>query len=317
MPLDPIIQAIVDNTKAQGRSASIADGTVEEARQGYLMTRAVGGTDPDLATVDDVVAPGPAGDIPLRVYRPADGGAAGGTLPIVVYFHGGGFTIGSIDSHDPITRRIAADTGAIVVSVEYRLAPEHVFPAAVDDAFAALRWVADHATEVGGDPSRIAVAGDSAGGCLATVSALMARDAGGPDLCFQALVYPTADTRMGHASIEENADGPFLTKAAIEWFYRHYQPDVNDWRASPILAPDLSGLPPALIVSAQYDPLRDENEAYAAKLREAGVEATLHRYETMPHMFFQLYGILPVAQECMAEVCAALRGAFAAVRASS
>ena len=306
-PLDPIVQAIVDASKAAGRTTSIADGTVQEGRDAYLLTAAAGGESPPLASVEDATCPGPAGPIPLRAYRPVPVAAAGDLPPVLVYFHGGGFTIGSIESHDPIARRIAADAGVVVVSVDYRLGPEDVFPAAVEDAFAALQWVGEHARELGGDPSRLAVAGDSAGGCLATVTAALARDAGGPAVCFQALVYPTTDTRNGHPSIEENADGPFLTKAAIEWFYRHYQPDVDDWRASPLLIPDLSGLPPAYVVSAGYDPLRDEVDAYAARLREAGVDVTHRRFDSMPHMFFQLYAVLPAARECMAELCAALR----------
>jgi acetyl esterase len=307
MALDPIIQAMVDNARAAGRTATIADGTVEQGRQAYLALRGLGGDDAPVASVQDRTAPGPAGDIPLRVYTP--GGA--GPFGLCVYFHGGGFTIGSIETHDPVTRRLAHESGAVVVSVDYRLAPEHPFPAAVDDAWAAVQWIAAHAEELGCVPGRLAVAGDSAGGNLATVTALLARDAGGPPIVQQLLIYPTVDARRGSAypSIDENAEAPFLPKVAIEWFDEHYRADPDDWRVSPILA-ELSGLPPAHIVVGQYDTLRDEDEAYAARLQEAGVPVTVARYPTMPHMFVQLWGVLPAAKECMAELARVLRDAF-------
>lgn len=318
MALDPIVQAMVDHARAAGRTGTIADGTVEQGREAYLMLRGLGGDDAPVASVVDRAVPGPAGDIPIRVYTPS----GDGPFPMCVYFHGGGFTIGSIDSHDPVTRRLAHEAGAVVVSVEYRLAPEHPFPAAVDDAWAALRWIAAHADELGGDPApgRLAVAGDSAGGNLAAVVSLLARDAGGPAIAQQLLIYPTTDSRMDrgdlYPSIEENAGAPFLPKAAIEWFGEHYEADGDDWRASPILAPDLSRLPPAHVVTAQYDTLRDEGEAYAARLGDAGVPVTVTRYPTMPHVFVQMWGMLPVAKECMSELAAVLRRAFGDVAGS-
>jgi acetyl esterase len=307
MALDPILQAMVDQSKAAGRSQSIADGGVEQARQGYLMMRAIGGDDPPLASVVDRVVPG--ADVPIRVYTPE----GDGPFPVCVYFHGGGFTIGSIDSHDPVTRRLASEAGAVVVSVDYRLAPEHPFPAAVDDAWAALQWIAAHAeAELQGEPGKLAVAGDSAGGNLAAVVSLLARDAGGPAIVQQVLIYPTTDASGEYPSHVENADGPFLSRATMQWFFDHYAPDADDWRASPMLAADHSGLPPAHIVTAQYDPLRDEGEAYAEKLRAAGVPVTLTRYPTMPHVFLQMWGVLPTAKECMSELAGVLRRAFTA-----
>ena len=307
MALDPIIQAIVDNSKAQGRTQTLAEGGLQQAREGYLMMRAIGGDEAPLASVEDRTIPGPAGDIALRVYTPE----GDGPFPVVVYYHGGGWTIGSIESHDPVTRRMASEAGAVVVSVEYRLAPEHVFPAAVDDAWAALEWVAANASSIGGDPARIAVAGDSAGGNLAAVVSIMAREAGGPRLAFQLLIYPATDAGIEYPSYVENVDGPFLPKSSMDWFYEQYQPDPNDWRVAPMKATDLSNLPPALVITGQYDPLRDEGKAYADKLREAGTEVTYHNYETMPHVFVQLWGILPAAKECMTEMVEALRKAFA------
>ena len=307
MALDPILQAIVDNSKAQGQAApSLAEGGVQQARDGYAMMRAIGGDDAPLASVDDRTVPGPAGDIPIRIYTPE----GAGPFPVVVYYHGGGFTIGSIDSHDPVTRRMASEAEAIVVSVEYRLAPEHVFPAAVDDSVAALEWVAANAASFGGDASRLAVAGDSAGGGLAAVVALAARDAGGPAIAQQVLIYPCTDSRGGYPSYVENEEGPFLTKASMEWFYEQYRPDPTDWRASPILG-DLSNLPPALLITGQYDPLRDEGKAYAEALEAAGNAVVHHNYETMPHVFVQMWGILPTAKECMTEICETLKKAFA------
>lgn len=309
MALDPILQSIIDNTAASGRGGSLTEGSVEEARNGYLMMRAIGGDDAPLASVEDRTIGGPDGnEIGLRIYTPE----GDGPFAVCVYFHGGGFTIGSIEGHDPVTRRLASDSGCIVVSVEYRLAPEHPFPAAVDDAFAALQWVGENAAAIGGvDGAPLAVAGDSAGGCLAAVSAIMARDAGGPAVSFQLLIYPTTDSTGSFPSTVENAEGPFLTKASMDWFYDNYKPDVDDWRASPIKRDDLSGLPKALVVTGQYDPLRDEGEAYGERLRDAGVPVTVKRYETMPHVFVQMWAILPTAKECMSLIAGELRAALA------
>ncbi|HEX2850002.1 MAG TPA: alpha/beta hydrolase [Acidimicrobiales bacterium] len=307
MPLDPLFQMMADNATATGQPTSLAETTVEDARNAYLLMVAAGGEPPALASIDDRRIPGPDGDMAIRVYRPNGGEAP---RPVVVYYHGGGFTIGSIETHDPVCRTLAAQAEALVVSVEYRLAPEHPFPAATDDAFAALQWVGEHAAEIGGDPSRIAVAGDSAGGNLAAVSAIAARDAGGPAVCFQALVYPTTDAKMRFPSIDENGEMPILPRRSMEWFYEQYKSDVDDWRATPIDVDDLSGLPPAVVITAEYDPLRDEGEAYGEKLRAAGVPVTGKRYDGMAHAFVQMLGVLEPARDAMALIASELKRAF-------
>jgi acetyl esterase len=310
MPLDPTLQMMLDNAKQSGRSTSLRDGTVEEARLGYEMLSNFGGDAPDLAADVDRTIPGPAGDIPIRVYTPL----GEGPFPILVFFHGGGFTIGSINSHDPVARQLAAQTDAVVVSVDYRLAPENAFPAGVDDAFAATRWVAEHAAELNGDPNRIAVCGDSAGGNLSAVVSLLARDAGGPAICFQALIYPATDARGGYASLVENGEGLFLTADTMAWFQEQYlgsnEEAREDIRVSPLLAHDLSGLPPAFILTAEYDPLRDEGEAYGDALRAAGNSVTVKRYDGMAHIFIQLAGVLEGGRTAITDVAGALRDAF-------
>ena len=297
MALDPIIQAIVDQSKAAGNTQSLSSGSLQEARDGYAMMRAIGGEDAPVASVDDRTIPGPAGEIPIRIYTPE----GDGPFPVVVYFHGGGWTIGSIESHDPVTRRMAFEAKAVVVSVEYRLAPEHKFPAAAEDSLAAFEWVAKNAASINGDPARLAVAGDSAGGNLAAVAAIYARDEGIP-LALQVLIYPSVDQREGWPSYEENAEGPFLTHETMMWFKENYAADPLDWRASPIVADDLSNLAPALVITGQFDPLRDEGKAYAEALEKAGNQVTYRNYETMPHVFMQMWGILPTAKECMTEI---------------
>ncbi|MFW5420787.1 alpha/beta hydrolase [Nocardiopsis sp. CNT-189] len=271
---------------------------------------------PEIALVRAAEAPGPAGPVPLRHYHPEPGAV----LPGVVFFHGGGFVIGDLDSHDHVCRIIAAGTGASVVSVGYRLAPEHPFPAPVDDAFAALRWIAANAGEFGIDPGRLAVAGDSAGGCLAAVTAQLARDAGGPGLAFQALVYPVVDwtadeTGERYPSYRENGQDYFLTSGAMGWFADQYlssPSDAEDPRCSPLLAGSLAGLPPALVLTADFDPLRDEGEAYARALAAAGVPATTVRINDGFHGILGFGAFLGAARRAEAAVNAALRHAFAA-----
>ena len=280
--------------------------SVEEARNAYELTAAMGGEPAEVASVEDRVIPGPAGDVPIRVYTPV----GEGPFPVVVYFHGGGFTIGSINSHDPVTRRLAHESECVVVSVDYRLGPEHPFPAAVEDCWAATRWVADNIAGA----ERLAVAGDSAGGNLAAVVALLARDAGAPPIAFQLLVYPTTDATLGFPSVEENGQVLFLYKETMEWFMHHYSggagPDVSDWRCSPYHCDDLSGLPPSLVITAEFDPLRDEGEAYAERMRDAGVEVTLRRFDSMSHVFWQMWGVLDEAKQAMAESAEAIKKAL-------
>jgi acetyl esterase len=262
-----------------------------------------------VAHVEDRAIPGPHGDIPVRIYRP-EGDAP---KPTIVYYHGGGWVIGSIESHDGTCRGLADAVDALVVSVDYRLAPEHPFPAPVEDAFAALEWVAEHASELGGDPARIAVAGDSAGGNLSAVTAILARDAGGPELCFQLLVYPVTDHGCDRPSMTENAEGYFLTAQAMDWFFHHYLGDSAhgaDPRVSPLRASDLSGLPPAFVITAEYDPLRDQGMAYAEALAAAGVPVEAQVYEGMFHGFFAMTAMIDGAKVAFDDGVAALRTAF-------
>jgi acetyl esterase len=315
VPLHPEIQALVDQMAADPNATDIASSTPEESRAFYREVGAMFGPGPDVGSVVDRTLPGPAGEISIRIYTPVGAGPFG----VFVFYHGGGWVIGDLDTHDSECRALCTEAGCIVVSVDYRLAPEHPYPAAADDAFAALRWVGENAAEIGGDPHRLAVGGDSAGGNLAAVASLLARDAGGPELRFQLLVYPVVDLRYPSefASRKENEEGPFLTLEVMEWFERHYfSSGIGDAgrqepKASPLLALSLAGLPPALVVTAELDPLRDEGEAYAAALTSAGVSTTLHRYDGMPHMFFQLSGISSDARALLAEGAAALKKALA------
>jgi acetyl esterase len=251
-------------------------------------------------------------DFALRVYRPV----AGETLPALVYFHGGGWTIGDVDTHDVLCRQLALGARCVVVSVDYRLAPEHPFPAAVDDCFAATRYVAGNAAKL--KIGRMAVGGDSAGGNLAATVALLARDQGGPALAFQLLIYPATDQRCATPSHERNGEGYLLTRDGIEFFRRAYLPnrqDWLDWRASPLLAKSHADLPPALVITAGYDPLLDEGRAYAERLRAAGVEAAYREFADMVHGFVLFGGVLEAANTAVAECCAALRTAFEKVSA--
>ena len=278
------------------------------ARMHELVVSAGGDKEP-VHAVEDRTIPGPAGEIPVRVYRPS---AATG-LPVLVYLHGGGWVICDLETHDPTCRAISNGAGCVVVSVDYRLAPEHKFPAAADDAYAATAWVAQHAQELGADASRVAIGGDSAGGNLTAAVALMARERAGPPLSFQVLIYPVLDLASESASRKENGEGYFLTAAGMTWYEEQYLRDDADRKnvlASPLLADDLAGLPPALVVTAEYDPLRDEGEAYGRRLNEAGVPATVSRYDGMFHGFLAFAGALDDATRAQAEVFAALRTAF-------
>jgi len=261
--------------------------------------------------VRDHTIPGPGGELPVREYRPLD---AAPTLGGVVYFHGGGFVLGSIDSHDALCRQIAVDSGCAVFSVEYRLAPEHKFPCGLEDAYVATRWLHAHADDLGVDPKRIAVGGDSAGAALATAVAMMARRDGGPALAFQLLLYPVTDLRsFDTPSYAQNADGYYLTASGMVWFRDHYFAKVeqrSDPLASPLACTDLRGLPPALVITAEYDPLRDEAEAYARALQAADVPCTLSRYDGAIHAFVSMYAYLDVGKAALRESVAALRSAI-------
>jgi acetyl esterase len=285
-----------------------SSGTPEEARAAFRLLT-VDLRRPEtivgVAGVEELTLAGPAGDLRARVYRP-DGE---GPHPTVVFFHGGGYVIGDLDTHDNQARTLCREVGAVVLSVAYRLAPEHPFPAGVRDCEAATRWAATHVDELGGDGSRLAVAGDSAGGNIAAVVARRARDDGGPAVAAQLLIYPGTDHAGDYPSRTENAEGLFLTRADMRWFSDHYvgAAERTDPDLSPVLAEDLAGLPPAVVVTAQYDPLRDEGEAYAHALERAGVPVTLRRFDGLIHGFFDLAALSPAAAEAVRETCAELR----------
>jgi acetyl esterase len=314
--LDPQARAVIDLVVASGRPA-YHTLSPKDARQLFRDTRpASTPPPPEIGGVRTLAADGPRGPIPLRVYRPA--GVPDSTrLPAYVYFHGGGWVIGDLDTHDVVCRQITAEAGVSVVSVDYRLAPEHTFPAATDDAWAATRWVVAHARELGVDRGRLAVGGDSAGGTLAAVVALLARDAGGPPIAVQVLLYPVTDVGAETRSYQEFADGYLLTRASMRWFIAHYlskPEDAADWRASPLRAPSLAGLPPALVVTAGFDPLRDEGRAYAARLREAGVRVDDICYGGMIHGFVPMGRLIDTAFRAVTLIAGTLRHALGVAR---
>lgn len=308
MPLDPQAQAYLDMT-ATMNIPPMSELTPDIIRQGMKMRFAMLGEPEPIAHTENRVIPGPAGEIPIRIYTPA----GSGSYPLLVYFHGGGWVIGDIDTHDNVSRSLANGAGCIVVSVDYRLAPEHPFPAAPEDCYAATCWVAQHAPQFNGDPTRIAVGGDSAGGNLTAVVAQMARDRGGPLLAFQLMIYPATNFAMNTPSIRENGEGYGLTSDDMDWFTGHYltsEEDKQNPLASPLLASDLSGLPPALVITAEYDPLRDEGEQYGQKLKDAGVPVTISRYDGMIHGFISMAPIMERGKQGLAECAQALRVAF-------
>ena len=311
MPLHPQVRTIMDQMTAAG--PPLHHLSPAEARKAVLAMRATQGEPERVAKVEDRSFPGPAAELPLRIYTP-DGR---GPFPVLVYFHGGGWVIGSLETHDGLCRHLANAAGAVVVSVDYRLAPEHPFSASGEDAYAATRWVAANAAVIGGDAKRIAVGGDSAGGNLAAVVSLMARDRGGPPLVFQLLVYPVTDAPSANtASYRENAEGYFLTAKMMHWFWDHYcgkNPDLSDPYLCPLRAKDLKRLPPALVVTAEFDPLRDEGEAYAVRLREAGVPTVAKRWEGHIHGSMMFTAVSASARQYRKEITAALRDAYASV----
>ena len=256
--------------------------------------------------------PGPAGDLPVRIYTPN----GKGPFPLMVFFHGSGFVVCNLDTHDGTARNLCSAGGCVVVSVDYRLAPEAKFPAGPDDCYAATKWSAEHARELNADPSRIVIAGDSAGGNLVAVVALMARDQGGPALRGQLMIYPVTDYHSpGHPSYVENAEGYGLSAAGMRWFWNHYltsPSEADNPYVSPLRAKNLRGLPPALIITAEYDVLRDEGERYGQRLAEAGVPTKVTRYDGMHHGFFQMYGIVEKAKAALEESAAWLKARFAA-----
>ncbi len=312
MPLDVHAAKVLEMIRLSGRPPyeTLAPA---EARQFSRNARAVLAPEPpEMGAVRDIKI-GEGGAIPARLYRPL-GSAPNAALPALIYFHGGGWVIGDLDTHDVVCRQIANGSGAAVVSVDYRLAPEHKFPAAVEDAIAATAWIAAHGATLGIDTARLAVGGDSAGGNLAAVVALDARDRNGPKLFQQTLIYPATESTMSHPSHERFAEGLLLTRPTMKWFLGHYlrgAEDLADWRVSPLRATSLANLPPALVLTAGYDPLCDEGEDYAARLAAAGVPVTRVRVEGMIHGFLTMGKLIPAANEAVAMIAAALKIAFA------
>lgn len=310
MPLDPQTKALLDLMAALN-APPLSEQTPEQVRVGIKLQRELVPVEPEpVAQVVNRTIPGPAGEIPVRIYTPA----GGGPFPALVFFHGGGWVICDLDTHDGLCRSLCNGAGCVVVSVDYRLAPEHKFPAAPQDCYAAMQWVAGHAAEINAIPGKLAIGGDSAGGNLTAVVAQMARDQGSPRLAFQLLIYPATDFDFDGPSIRENAEGYFLTRDDMIWFTNHYLTSDEDKKnplASPLLAADLRGLPPALVITGEYDPLRDEGEAYGKRLKEAGVPVTLSRYDGVIHGFLSIEPLTDKGKQAKEECAQALRAAFA------
>jgi acetyl esterase len=279
--------------------------TAPEAREFYLQARVVSNPEPpELEKVEPLSIPAPHGAIPARIYTPKTVRRKSGLAPCLVFFHGGGWVIGNLETHDVVCRKLADEGELIVVSVDYRLAPEHQFPAAVDDAITATKWIAANAIKLGIDASRLMVGGDSAGGNLAAVVALAARDGNGPEIAGQVLIYPATDFSRKHPSHREPETSILLTHSVIGWFMNHYMgsADINDWRASPARAKSLAGLPPAYVLTAGADPLRDEGDEYAKHLKEAGVDVTYRHFGGQFHGFFTMGKLLQQANVAASEI---------------
>jgi len=311
MPLDPLVKAFLDQAAAIPRP-KMWDMPIGMARHSFAgMMGLVGPQGVPVGKIENFTVPGPAGAIRVRAYAPV--GAGSEALPALVYFHGGGFVMGDLDTHDGLCRLLVAEGGFRVVAVDYRLAPENKWPAPLDDAFAALRYVFDNAAMLGIDAGRIAVGGDSAGGHLAACLTQMARDKGGLALAFQLLLFPGTEFTTDTSSMNKYAVGYFIEKQSIEWAYAQVLPpgmDRNSPAVSPLRATDFSGLPPAYLMLGGYDPLHDEGLAYGEKLRAAGVPVTIADYTEMVHCFVYLQTVLPQAHEAMAVAARAVRKAL-------
>jgi acetyl esterase len=309
---DPQIQRLLDMMDQQ-RAPPTYGVSVETARNQLEELFSMADPEP-IGEVQEFEIPGPDSPLPVRVYAPE---GSEGPLPVFVTFHGGGWVIGNLDTHDPVCRAVANEAECLVLSVEYRLAPEHPFPTAVEDAYAATEWAAEFAPDLGGDPNRIAVGGDSSGGNLTAAVTLLTRDRDGPDLCHQSLIYPAVSSPRLHEfdSYEENAEGYLLERESAEWFYERYIQRATDARneyAAPLLARDLSGVPSATVITAGFDPLRDEGFAYADRLDEAGVPVEHENFEGMIHGFVNLVDMVDQSREAIGVVADGLRDSFAA-----
>ena len=311
MPLDPLVKAFLDQMKAVG-GPKMSEMTPAAARETFAqMMQLVGPRDVPVGKTENRMIPGPAGEIPVRIYTPVGGNNE--LMPALVYYHGGGFVIGNLDTHDGLCRLLANDGNFRVIAVDYRLAPEHKFPAALDDAFAALDWVMTNAPDIGVDANRVAVGGDSAGGALAAGVAQLAKAKGGMPLDAQLLMFPVTQVGEQTGSLREFAVGYFLEKDTLDWFYASYLPanaDRSDPKISPLRARDLSGLPPAYVMLGGFDPLHDEGMQYADRLRAAGVPVTVADHSDMVHCFIYLQSVLPQAHEALATAAKAIAGMF-------
>jgi len=307
--LDPDAAAVFKAFKEAGRPPYETVGHLK-AREMYLAARVVSNPEPpELESATPLSIPAPHGAIPARIYTPKALRKTNGLAPCLVFYHGGGWVIGDLDSHDVVCRKLAHEGEMMVIAIDYRLAPEHKFPAAVDDAMTAVKWIAANAKQFGIDASRLTVGGDSAGGNLAAVTAIAARDGDGPKLAGQMLIYPGTDLAMKHPSHSEPKTSILLTHSVIKWFCNHYlgDADINDWRVSPARARTLAGLPPAYVITAGGDPLRDEGDEYAARLKAAGVAVTYKHFPGQFHGFFTMGKLLPQANIAATEIAGWLK----------
>jgi acetyl esterase len=307
MPLDPQIRGLLDKGAGMPATHTLP---VDVARAQFEARVTLMAPAPEVADLRERTIDGRGGPLRIRIYTPR----GAGLLPLLVFFHGSGFVLCSLDTHDGICRNLCVGAGCVVASVDYRLAPEHKFPAGPDDCLYATRWAAEHADELQADPGRVVVGGDSAGGNMAAVTALRVRDEGGPALRGQLLLYPVVDYHTpGTPSYAENAEGYGLTRETMKWFWAHYLNDASEAAnpyASPLRAPDLSGLPPALVITAEYDPLRDEGELFARKLRATGIPTAMSRYDGVNHGFMFWAGVVKKADVAISEACTWLRETF-------
>ena len=307
MPLDPQAQAVIDTVNSLGLPA-VWEVSPEQARINAAARPRPAG--PEVARVEDRSIPGPDGDVPVRIYTPE----GDGPFPILAWYHGGGWVIGDLESADGTARHLCKGSGSVVVSVDYRLAPETKFPGPAEDCYAASVWAVNNAASLNADASRLAVGGDSAGGNLAAAISLMAADRGGPAIAHQLLVYPVTERNYDTPSYSQNAEGFLLARDAMIWYWDAYladSADADNPYAAPMKAASLAGQPSSLVITAEFDPLRDEGEAYGRRLKEAGVPTTISRYDGMIHGFFGMVGIMDKSGQVMEEATAALRAAFA------
>ena len=307
MPLGQQEQAFIDQLAAAG-GRGFHEMEVAEARQAILQLFQVENPEP-VAKVEDRTIPTPTGDLPIRLYTPE----GDGPLPVLVFFHGGGWVVGNLESHDATCRALANAAGCITLAVDYRLAPEHKFPAAPEDCYEATKWAVLNAAALGGDPQRVAVGGDSAGGNLAAAVALMAGDRGAPSLAYQLLLYPVTNHSFDTESCQQNGEDYLLTKDSMVWFWDHYLENDeagNAPYASPLQAKYVNSPPPGLVITAEFDPLRDEGEAYGKRLQDAGADIKISRYDGTIHGFFSFFH-LDAQKKALAEVAEELKAAFA------